>query len=411
MNDWADDIPLLTLLLGLSIILSVLTKWGLQRLKLPAAIGWLGIGISLRAADSRWSWLSDGPHEVFAFLSTVGVACLLFRVGLQCHLKSLITQFGRAVRIWAVDFVLSGLSGFCAAYYCLGLSLPASLIIATALTATSVGVSVVAWQQRGRLQSPTGQLMLDVAELDDISGVVAMSLLFALLPALHAGHDGTLIPLLLSTVSWFVLKLLTFAVVCYLFSHFVEERLTYLFQRMNPPADPMLLIVAASLLIGALAEYLGLSIAVGAFLAGVMFSRDPQHVRIEASFDLLYSFFTPFFFIGIGLDVDISSISPVLGAGLVLTTAAIFGKVAGKWLPGLQIETHGMAALLGFSMIPRAEIAMIIVHRGMQLGDWALPTDVFGAMVLVSLATCIVSPLVVNVLLDHIELPASADDE
>jgi Kef-type K+ transport system membrane component KefB len=70
-----------------------------------------------------------------------------------------------------------------------------------------------------------------------------------------------------------------------------------------------------------------------------------------------------------------------------------------------------MAALLGFSMIPRAEIAMIIVHRGMQLGDWALPTDVFGAMVLVSLATCIVSPLVVNVLLDHIELPASADDE
>ena len=411
MNNWAGDLPLLTLLLGVSIILSVLTKWGLQRLRLPAAIGWLGIGMLLRAADSHWSWLSDGSHEVFAFLSTVGMACLLFRVGLQCHLKSLIAQFGRAVRIWAVDFLLSGLSGFCAAYYCLGLSLPTSLIIATALTATSVGVSVVAWQQRGRLQSPTGQLMLDVAELDDISGVVAMSLLFALLPALHSGENGSLVPLLMSTLGLFVLKLLAFAAVCYLFSNFVEERLTHLFRRMNPPADPMLLIVAASLLIGALAEYLGLSIAVGAFLAGVMFSRDPQHVRIEASFDLLYSFFTPFFFIGIGLDVDVAAIWPVLGAGLVLSGAAIFGKVAGKWLPGLQIESHGMAALLGFSMIPRAEIAMIIVQRGMQLGEWAMPTDVFGAMFLVSLLTCILSPLVVHVLLGRVALPASVDEE
>lgn len=411
MNDWADDLPLLTLLLGLSVVLSVLSKWGLQRLRLPAAIGWLFIGIGLRATDSQWSWLEDGPHEVFGLLGTLGVACLLFRVGLQCHLQSLIDQLARAVRIWLVDFSLSGLVGFCAAYYLLHLSLPTSLIVATALTATSVGVSVTAWQQKGRLQSPTGQLMLDVAELDDISGVVAMSFLFALLPTLHAGDNGSIVPLLFSTLGWFLLKLLAFAVVCYLFSHFVEERLTYLFRRMNPPADPLLLIVAASLLIGAVADYLGLSIAVGAFLAGVMFSRDPQHVRIEASFDLLYTLFTPFFFIGIGLDVDITAIGPVLGAGLVLSAAAIFGKVAGKWLPGLQIEGNGMAALLGFSMIPRAEIAMIIVHRGMQLGEWAMPADVFGAMVIVTLSTCILSPLVVHVLLGRVELPAETEGD
>ncbi len=178
-----------------------------------------------------------------------------------------------------------------------------------------------------------------------------------------------------------------------------ETRLTELFVRINPPADPLLLIVAAGLLIGALAEFLGLSIAIGAFLAGVMFSRDPQHVRIEASFDVLYAFFTPFFFIGIGLDLDVSSIGPVLTAGLVLSAAAIIGKVAGKWVPGLQIDNHPTAMLLGFSMIPRAEIAMIIVQRGMQLGEWAMPADVFGAMVVVSLTTCTLSPLVIHALL------------
>lgn len=399
MNDWADELPVLTLLLGISVILSVLVKWGLKRIRLPAAIGWLGIGILLRAIDAHYHWLTDGSHEVFDFLATLGIACLLFRVGLQCHVKSLIAQLGRAVRIWLVDFGLSGTCGFCAAYFVLGLSLPTSLIIAVALTATSVGVSVAAWEDCKCLESPNGQLMLDVAELDDISGVVAMSVLFAVLPALHAGNNGALTPLLLEMLGWFLVKLLTFGVVCYLFSTYVEEYLTGLFARIDPRADSLSLIVAAVLLIGALAEFLGLSIAIGAFLAGVMFSRDPQQIRIQASFDPLFSFFTPFFFIGIGLILDVSSIGPALIAGLVLSVAAIFGKVAGKWCPGLQLGDSQTALLLGFSMIPRAEIAMIIVQRGVQLGEWAMPPEVFGAMVIVSLITCILSPLVVHTLL------------
>ncbi len=406
-----DDLALLTLLLGLSIVLSVLTKWGLQKLRLPAAIGWLGIGIGLRAVDAHWHWPNDGPHEVFGFLSTLGVACLLFRVGLQCHLKSLMKQLGRAIVIWLGDFTVSGTIGFCTAYFALDLPLATSLIIAMALTATSVGVSVSAWQQRGKLDTPTGQLMLDVAELDDISGVIAMSALFAVLPLLAAGAHEHSASVLLQTMSWFLVKLIAFAGVCYLFLHFLEERLTGLFKRMQPPGDPLLLIVAANLLIAALAEILGLSVAIGAFLAGVMFSRDPQHVRIEASFDTLYWFFTPFFFIGIGLSVDTSVIAPALVPGAVLSCAAIAGKVLGNGLPALKINGVPTAALLGFSMIPRAEIAMIIVQHGMQLGEWAMPASVFGAMVFVSLATCILSPFIVHGLLGRIELPAAEDGE
>ncbi|MEQ9410739.1 MAG: cation:proton antiporter [Fuerstiella sp.] len=398
---------MLTLMLGLSIVLSVLAKWGLARLRLPAAIGWLGVGILLRTIDTRWHWLTDGSHEVFAFLGTIGITCLLFRVGLQCHLRSLIAQLGRAVRIWAVDFCLSGGCGFCAAWFVLGLSLPTSLIIAVALTATSVGVSVAAWNEQNSLPSPNGQLMLDVAELDDISGVVAMSVLFALLPALHAGGNGELVPLLLTTLGWFLFKLLLFGTLCYIFSSYIEERLSDLLGRINPPAEPLLLIVATGLLIGSLAEFLGLSVAIGAFLAGVMFSRDPKHIRIEASFDLLYLFFTPFFFIGIGLILDLSAVRPVLASGMVLTIAAVIGKVVGKWMPGLRIADSPTALLLGFSMVPRAEIAMIIVQRGMQLGDWAMPSQVFGAMVFVSLSTCILSPLVVHALLTRWPQPTA----
>lgn len=408
MTDWAEELPLLTLLLGVSMTLSVLARWGLRRIRLPAAIGWLGIGLLLRGADSQWHWLTDGTHEVFAFLGTIGVACLLFRVGLQCHLQSLMAQLGRAVRIWVGDFACSGLLGFVAAYLILDLSLPTSLIIATALTATSVGVSVISWEEHRSLASPNGQLMLDVAELDDISGVVAMSLLFAILPVLQQDTAGPIAPLLLQTVGWFLVKLLTFGVLCYLFSHYVEQHLTQLFHRIRPATDPLLLIVSSSLIIAAIAEYLGLSIAIGAFFAGVLYSRDPEHVRIEASFDTLYAFFTPFFFVGIGLVVDFSAIGPVLITGLVLAAAGILGKVLGNGLPALTIDNRQTALLLGFSMIPRAEIAMIIVQRGLQLGDWAMPQEVFGAMVLVSLTTCILSPLVVHALLGRWPQPVPA---
>lgn len=410
MNNWADEIPRLTLLLSFSVILSVLVKWGLQKLRLPAAVGWLGIGILLRLSDSHWHWLTAGAHEVFDFLGTLGVVCLLFRVGLQCHLKSLMAQFSRAIRIWCVDFLLSGLCGFAAAYLLLDLSLPTSLIIGVALTATSVGVSVAAWEERKCLDSPNGQLMLDVAELDDISGVVAMSFVFALLPAIHAGANGDLAPLMLKTLGLFLIKIVMFVSVCYLFSNYVEERLTSLIGRIHPPTDPLLLIVATGLLIASIAEFLGLSIAIGAFLAGVMFSRDPRQVRIEASFDPLYTFFTPFFFIGIGLILELAVVGPALMTGSILMVAAIVGKLAGKWLPGVGLEENPTRFLLGWSMIPRAEIAMIIVHRGMQLGDWAMPASVFGAMVFVSLTTCIISPLAVHSLLSRYPQSQSMND-
>ncbi len=407
MHGSADEIATLTLIIGVAVILSVLAKWGLHRLRLPASIGWLGIGIALRAVDAGWHWRSDAAQEIFRFLGTIGVACLLFRVGLQCHLKTLLGQLGRASRIWIGDFAISGLIGFSAAWFVLGLPLPTCLIIGTALTATSVGVSVVAWEQQKALSTPTGQMMLDVAELDDISGVVAMSLLFAILPALHDGHNGSLLPLLLSTVGWFLLKLIAFAVVCFLFSHFVEERLTRLFREMHPPAEPLLLIVAASLVIASIAEFLGLSIAIGAFFAGVMFSRDPEHVRVNASFDSIHALFTPFFFVGIGLAVELSVVGPAITAGLVLTIAGILGKLLGNGLPALTLDGRRTALLLGFSMIPRAEIAMIIVQRGLELGDWAMPEKVFGAMVFVSLATCVISPLVVFTLLRRWPPPAA----
>lgn len=397
-----DNIDLpgqMMLLLGATSIAAILTKVFFAAVRLPPVVGFLAIGLGLRWLHLQWDVLSAPAEQMYDVLSNVGIACLLFRVGLESNLKGLMEQLGRASYIWVGDFLVSGLLGFSVAYWLLDLGLPTSLIIGTALTATSVGVSVAVWQSEKSLRSPNGQLMVDVAELDDVSGVLLMGVLFAVLPLLKEGNTANIGPVLATTAGSFFIRLTAFLSFCFLFSRFVEQRLTQIYAGLGPRHYLMILVVGTAFLISGLAAALGFSIAIGAFFAGLMFSRDPQAVKVDGDFSSLYEFFSPFFFIQIGLSVDINSLGPAIGLGLILLIPATLGKMIGNGGPSWLLVGGTSAILIGTSMIPRAEIAMVIVQHGLELGPWAMPPQVFAAMVFVSLATCTLSPIAVTILL------------
>lgn len=128
---------------------------------------------------------------------------------------------------------------------------------------------------------------------------------------------------------------------------------------------------------------------------------------MDASFDTLYSFFSPFFFIGIGLSIDPAALDLGVMIGAVLFTAATLGNLTGQGLPIFLIESQrsgwrqGRIAflVLGFSMVPRAEIAMIIMQNGLKTGKWAVTSSTFNGMVVASLLTCVIAPILVRALL------------
>ena len=113
------------------------------------------------------------------------------------------------------DVLLSGGLGYAVCYFVLGWKFIPSLFVAAALTATSVGISVGVWQNAGALKSPTGELLIDVAELDDISGIVLMALLFALAPVLKNDTAASLWPMVAETGGFILLKLLVFGAFCF----------------------------------------------------------------------------------------------------------------------------------------------------------------------------------------------------
>ena len=87
--------------------------------------------------------------------------------------------------------------------------------------------------------------------------------------------------------------------------------------------------------------------------------------------------------------MDPSLLATSLGVGGLLLLVAVFGKVIGAGLPARLFTGLYGAMLIGASMIPRAEITMIVIERGRRLGDWAMPPDLYAAMVVVSAATCL----------------------
>ena len=404
MIESVHTLPLVILLMGIGLTLAILIKTLLAKISIPALIGYLTLGFLLKLADVEWNFLSTEATEIFEFLAELGIISLLFRVGLESDLLGLIRQLPKACGIFIGNVLISGCFGFVTAYFFLKIALIPSLFIATAFTATSVGVSVSIWREKNAIRTANGEILLDVAELDDIASVILMSLLFAVAPSLHNGWTISLFSTILLTSKIFFLKSIFFGALCLLFSRYVERNLTKFFSKIEKPPDPMLEVVGVGFIIAALAGLLGFSVAIGAFFAGLLFSRDPEAVKMDASFGALYELFTPFFFIGIGLNIDPRALNTGLAIGSILLIAAVFGKLIGAGIPAFFATGWTGATLIGFSMIPRAEISMIVMQRGLILGDWAVPPDVFAAMVFISATTSIIVPIVLHSLLGKLLL-------
>ncbi len=390
-------LPRIVLIVGGLIGVSLLTKAGLERLGIPPLVAYFGLGLLLRGLGGHALPIGSHAREVLEFLARVGVVVLLFRVGLESNLRGLLKQLSCASLIWLSNVAVSGAAGYVAARYVLGLPLVASLVVAVAMTATSVGIPSQIWREAGALETPNGERFLDVAEMDDISGVIVLAMLFSILPTLRGGGD-VLAPLA-SSAGMLLLKLLGFVLACMLFSLYVEKRFTAFCKRAESPPDPMLLVAAAGLIIAAAAGLLGFSLAVGAFFAGLAFSRDPETVKMDASFSSLYDLFTPFFFIGIGFAVEPAALVGGLGAGGILLVAAVAGKVLGT-VPVARLYTGWTAATaLGVGMVPRAEITMLVMQKALHRD--AVGREVYSGMMLVSVATCLAVPITLRWLLTH----------
>ncbi|MGK7951847.1 MAG: cation:proton antiporter [Xenococcaceae cyanobacterium] len=232
----------LVLLVGVTVIVAILIKAALERIGIPPLVGYLLLGIVMGLLNSQAQFLTTPVREVYAFLAELGIISLLFRVGLESNLAGLIRQLPRASFILLGNLSFSGILGFLAASKLLQLQLIPSLFLSIALMATSVGISVSVWQEAKALNTEDGELLIDIAEMDDIAAIALMSLFFAMIPVLNGEVEANIVPVFLQTLGPFLLKVAIFATFCLILFRYLERPMTRWFERIEPAPDPMLMV-------------------------------------------------------------------------------------------------------------------------------------------------------------------------
>ena len=347
-----------------------------QRLGQPTVLGELVAGVLLGGSVLG---IVNPNDPVIHALAEIGVIVLLFETGLHTELRSLLSVGSAATTVGLAGVVIPFATGTYAAHL-LGVPAIPALVCGAALCATSVGISARVLSELGALETPEGRVVLGAAVLDDIVGLVVLSVVANLVAG--ASMSALAVGRIAGVATVFVVG----AVVI---GSRVAPPTFNVIERLRTAGTLGVFGIAFAFVLAWLAEVSGSAMIVGAFAAGIVLNGIAQSKEIERATTSVGHFFVPIFFASVGASVDLGALanSRSLLVGLVLIVCGIVGKVAAGfvpfWFPGRKL-------LVGVAMVPRGEVGLIFAQMGLTSG--ALDAGLFGAIMLMVLATTFVTP-------------------
>lgn len=374
MNSETDILAILALIL----VGGTLAGHASQRLGLPTPVGKITVGLFIGPAVLGLV-SSDSSLET---LSNIGVVLLMFMAGLETDTATM-----RRVTVPALVVALGGtilpFAGGLILGYVFHLGRAETLFLGVILIATSVSITAQTLRELGRLQSREGTTILAAAVIDDILGIVILALVFAA----TGGGDPVLA----------LVKMALFLPIAFLLGRGV---LTPIIERLGRHFSGELqlsMIIALALAYAWAGERLGGVAAVtGAYMAGLLVA-ETTFARVSHGLNwVMYGFFVPLFFVGIGLKADLGSIGEAPYLVLALLAVAIVGKVAGCYAGSRLCRLSDDEALrVGVGMMSRGEIALVIAAAG--LAEGVVGNTVFSASILMALVTTVLTPILLKV--------------
>lgn len=352
-----------------------------ERLGQPAVLGELVGGVIIGVSGFH---LVDPHNETIHLLSELGVILLLFVIGLETDLKKLMSVGGSATAVAIVGVTLPFLGG-AALGIALGFRVMVAVFLGAALTATSVGITARVLSDLGHLKDDESQIILGAAVVDDIIGLVLLTLVGTL------AQGGALTFL---GVGRIILVAFGFVILAIVIGSQLAPMLIRLIDRIDMKRGLFFASIVFALSLALLAQTVGSAIIIGSFAAGLVLARTHRGKDIEHEVHDIAQFFIPIFFVVVGAAVDLRSLNPFdptsrryLLIGLALTLVGILGKLAAGfvvWKKGLR------RIVIGVGMIPRGEVGLIFATIGLSSG--LIEAGLYSAVALMVMLTTFITP-------------------
>lgn len=380
-------------LLDLALILLSTKVLGLitRKFQMPQVVGALLAGLILGPA--MFNILSE--TDFILQLSELGVIVLMFSAGLESDLSEL-KKSGKASFIIALLGVFIPLIGgfLVANFYVIpelnqdlnGTVLLQNIFIGIILTATSVSITVETLKEMGKLNTSAGTAILGAAIIDDILGIIALTVITSL-------NDTSV------NVSFVLFKIFGFFIFSIVIG-FISYKIFKIWSKYENK-DRRRFIIASfvfCLLLSYISEEIfGVADITGAFIAGLVLSNIDRKEFISNRLEVVsYALLSPVFFASIGLKIVIPQMSiNIVIFAIILTVVAILTKVIGAGI-GAKICNYSTreALQIGTGMVSRGEVALIVASKGAALG--VISMEMLAPIVIVVVATTIISPILLK---------------
>ena len=352
-----------------------------ERIGQPAVLGEMIGGIVIGVSGLH---LIDAHNPVLHVLAELGVILLLFLIGLETDIQRLLSVGGAATSVAAVGVLLPFVAGF-GVGAALGYSTTVSVFLGAALTATSVGITARVLSDLGHLKSDEAQVILGAAVVDDILGLV----LLTVISAIAAGERMTALG-----VTKIVAIAFGFVALAVAIGSLLAPRLIALVTRLRVGKALFFASIMFAFALAYLADLAGSALIIGAFAAGLVLAKTDRGRDIEHEVYDVAQFFIPIFFVSVGAAVDLGALNPFHSGtrpffiiGVLLTIVAIAGKMAAGYAAfGRPLRK----LVIGVGMVPRGEVGLIFAQLGLSTG--LLSTGLYSSVALMVMITTFIAP-------------------
>jgi len=390
----AAEAGFIEVIIAVGILLAAAKLMGelFSRIKLPIVLGELlagmiigpfALGAFLLHPDTGESILQIGPE--LRTLGEIGAIVILFMAGLEMTPKEFLRGGKASFTVGTLGVVVPFFAGLLV-FQAFGFDALQAMMIATALTATSIAISIQVLKEFNKIKSPEARLIIAAAVVDDILAIAVLSVVTSF------GGAEAIDNIDLVDVTFTILKVLGFFAAILITAIFVIPKI--ITPRIWKATGSVEGIATASFFgAAAIAGMLGLSPIVGAFAVGMALSATKVFEKIENFISRIGLIFAPLFFAIIGAQVDFRTVNlDVLMLSAVVIAIAIATKLFGCGLPSILFLKNKAAGMrVGIGMISRGEVGLIVAGVGLSSG--VLTGDVYTTIVLMVAVTTIITPI------------------